>query len=641
MAANNSRLEDEKTTFKRRIVVAMVFILLGFMLLGARYAHLQINQHELYQTASENNRIRLQPVAPTRGYIFDRSGIILADNRPVFMAMLQPEIIENDDKLDELLSYLVPIFDLTDEDITQVKSEISKQKNPQPVTLKIDLSDEQMARYAARKPFFKGVYIDNKMTRAYPHGGLFAHVIGYVGRINDKDQQSIKDDELEKRYLGTELIGKLGIENYYEDLLLGDPGYESIETDAYGKMIRPLSREEPIAGNDLTLTLDYGLQKVADEALAGRRGAIVAIDPKDGGVLAFVSNPSYDPNPFITGISFKDYGALRDDIDQPLYNRALQGMYPPASTIKPIEGLGGIHYGIIDWDTKIQDRGYFTLPGDSHRFRDWRKSGHGVVDLDKSIWISCDTFFYQLANKMGIDQFAEWMAQFGFGQKTGIDLPHEKAGILPSREWKMESRGGQWRPGDTISASIGQGYFLATPLQLATATAIMANKGQHITPHLLRSTTGVREHKVITKPDGLIKFNGTETDWDKMHKAMQNVVDIGTGGILRQGLEGYKIAGKTGTAQVKSIAQGKSYNAAALSERQLDHAWFMGFAPADDPQIAVAVIVENGKHGSSTAGPVAKALMDYVVHRMDKDPIEPPPPGQMQQNVAETATSQS
>lgn len=618
---NYSSFELERRIFRNRTFFSIAIVFISLVGLTTRYAHLQINEYEKYTTQSETNRIKLQPLPPSRGYIFDRNGLLLADNRPVFTLMISPADVPN---IENTLKRLDPIFELTDEEKTAVRKKFNKKKKAEEITVKIDLSEEQLAQFSARRPYFKGVYVKNKMTRSYPHGDLFAHVIGYVGRINDRDQKKIVEADEKTLYAGTDLIGKLGIEKHYEKLLLGKPGYESVEADAYGKVLRKLDSVPPVRGNDLYLSIDYGLQVVANKALRGRRGAVVAIDPRNGDVLAFVSNPTYDPNPFISGISYKAYNALRDDPDQPLYNRALQGLYPPASTIKPFEGMGGLHYGLIDWNHRIRDKGYFTLPGDSHRFRDWAKRGHGIVGLDKSVWMSCDTYYYQLAHKMGIQRYHDWMVQFGFGSKTGIDLPHEKGGIMPSPDWKIKSRKSKWLPGDTISASIGQGYFLATPLQISVATAIMANKGHHITPHLLKRTTGAVDFPVIDKPDGRISFDGKESDWGRMHQAMINVVRIGTAKILKRGLTGYQIAGKTGTAQVKSIPQGKSYQAWKLDKRHLDHALFMGFAPAKNPKVAVGVIVENGKHGSKTAGPVAKAVFDYVVHRMEADPILPP-----------------
>ncbi|MBP8032150.1 MAG: penicillin-binding protein 2, partial [Psychrobacter sp.] len=339
-------------------------------------------------------------------------------------------------------------------------------------------------------------------------------------------------------------------------------------------------------------------------------------------VLAFVSNPSYDPNPFISGISFKDYGALRDDVDQPLYNRALQGTYPPGSTIKPFEGLGGIHYGLRDWETTIYDPGYFSLPGDSHRFRDWKRGGHGTVDLKKSIMMSVDTYYYKLAYEMGIQRLHDWMVRFGFGEQTGIDLPNEKSGVMPSPKWKKDTYDKGWLPGETISVSIGQGYFLATPLQIANATAMTANKGYHITPHLLKSSDGAAAVNVISKPDGKIDYNGKPSDWTRMHDAMEQTVKAGTArGIYTPR---YRIAGKTGTAQVKSIAQGKSYNKAALDKHHWDHAWFNGFAPVEEPEIALSVLVENGGGGSAVAAPIGRALFDYWMLQRKTDPILPP-----------------
>ena len=468
--------EQVNRIFTSRVIILGLCMFLGLTALIARYGYLQVYAHDKYTTQADNNRIKLISAPPSRGYIYDRNGVILADNQPVFTAMLSPDEVEDPERT---LNLLAPIFDLTDENITDILARLSKTKND-PVTIKIDLTEAQLAQFSERKPFFRGVSIQSKLTRSYPYDELFAHVIGYVGRINDKESKQINKD----RYAGTDLIGKIGIEDFYEDILLGQPGYQSVETDAHGNIIRQLDTKAPIAGNDITLSLDYGLQTIAQQQLDGRRGAIVAIDPKNGDVLAFVSNPSYDPNPFISGISFRDYGDLREDLDQPLYNRALQGTYPPGSTIKPFEGLGGIHYGLRDWETTIYDPGYFSLPGDSHRFRDWKKGGHGTVNLKKSIVMSVDTYYYKLAYEMGIQRLHDWMVRFGFGEQTGIDLPNEKPGIMPSPKWKKDTYDKGWLPGETISVSIGQGYFLATPLQIANATAMTANKGYHITPHL-------------------------------------------------------------------------------------------------------------------------------------------------------------
>ncbi|WP_201527855.1 penicillin-binding protein 2 [Psychrobacter frigidicola] len=607
--------EQVDRIFMHRIIIFGLLIFVGLSVLLLRYGYLQVYAHDKYKKQADNNRIKLISAPPSRGYIYDRNGILLADNQPVFTAMLSPDEVDNPERT---LTLLAPIFELTDEDITNILARLSRSKKNDPVIIKIDLTDAQLAQFSERQPFFRGVTIQSKLTRSYPYDELFAHVIGYVGRINDKETKRINKD----RYAGTDLIGKIGIEDFYEDILLGQPGYQSVETDAHGNILRQLDTKAPTAGNDITLSLDYGLQMVAQEQLAGRRGAIVAIDPQNGDVLAFVSNPSYDPNPFISGISFRDYGDLREDLDQPLYNRALQGMYPPGSTIKPFEALGGLHYGLRNWNTTIYDPGYFSLPGDSHRFRDWKRGGHGTVDLKKSIVMSVDTYYYNLAYEMGIQRLHDWMVRFGFGSETGIDLPNEKAGIMPSPKWKKDTYNKDWLPGETISVSIGQGYFLATPLQIAQATAITANKGHHITPHLLKHSEGAAEVNIIDKTDGKIDYNGEDSDWTRMQDAMENVIKQGTG--RRIYTSRYRIAGKTGTAQVKSIAQGQSYNKAALDKRHWDHAWFNGFAPVENPQIALSVLVENGGGGSVVAAPIGRALFDYWVLQRKNDPILPP-----------------
>lgn len=605
--------------FVRRVMVLVLIIFLGMAGLIARYSYLQVTTHERYKAAADSNRIKLISDPPSRGYIYDRNGYLLADNQPVFSAILSPDEIDDPP---HTLGLLAPIFELNDEDIANILAKIDK-NSKDPITIKLDLTEEQIAKFSERKPFFRGVTIDTKLTRVYPHDELFAHVVGYVGRINDKEAKRLGENPDDKRrYAGTDLIGKLGIEAQYEDILLGLPGYQSVETNVHGDILRKLDSSAPTAGNDLYLSLDYGLQVVAQQQLAGRRGAIVALDPNNGEILAFVSNPSYDPNPFVSGISSKAYGALRDDPDQPLYNRALQGLYPPASTIKPFESMGFLHYGVMGWNSTIFDPGYFSLPGDSHKFRDWKKGGHGTVDMTKSIVMSVDTYYYKTAYQLGIDKLHDWMSEFGFGKKTGIDLPHEKAGIMPSPQWKKETYNKDWLPGETISVSIGQGAFLASPLQVANATAITANRGYHLIPHLLKQSEGSLPVHIINKPDYKIPFNGSDNDWLRMHNAMEETIKRGTAkGIYTNR---YRMAGKTGTAQVKSIAQGKSYNKAALDSRHWDHAWFSGFAPVDNPQIALAVIVENGGGGSKVAAPIGRALFDYWLLQRPNNPIVPP-----------------
>lgn len=610
-------IAGERDLFRSRIFMALIIVVVCFSILLARYAHLQIQQYDHFSTESNKNRIKLQAIPPTRGYIYDRNGILLADNHPIFTVMINLDDIKD---IRQTLVHLTPVLDLTDEDIDRFTARAKvtgAQLNP--IALKIDLNESQIARFSERKQEFPGVSIQTKMTRFYPHGDLFAHVIGYVGRINDKEQATLDKEA----YAGTDLIGKIGIEKSYEDLLHGIPGYQYIEANAHGEVIRQLGKTDAKRGDDLYLSIDYGLQKVAHDQLAGRRGAVVAMNPKTGEVLAFVSNPSFDPNPFIAGIKSDAYAALRDDPDQPLFNRVLQGLYPPGSTIKPVEGLGGINYGLIDWSSKIYDNGSFHLPGDSHLFRDDAKRGHGVVDLAKAVAASCDTFYYVLAYRLGIDRMHEWMTKFGFGSKTGIDLPGEKSGLYPSPQWKREKRHSKWLAGETISLGIGQGYFLASPLQIAKATSILANQGHIVTPHLLLSSKGQKPFLITNKSEGSVDFKGTADDWINMREAMVGVVEHGTAAGIGYGLRGYRIAGKTGTAQVVGIAQGKKYDKNAITKRQLDHALFTAFAPADDPQIAIAIIVENGGFGASVAAPIARVMFDYYLLQRTKNPIKP------------------
>lgn len=606
-------VQQEKQIYRSRVFIAIGIVVVCFGLLLARYIYLQVVNHQQFVTASDNNRIRLQPIPPTRGYIYDRNGILLADNYPVFTATLSKADVDN---LDDTLKRLTPILDLSQEDLDRFNSRIKTAKKTERVALKLNLNEAEIARFSEAKYQFQGVQIETQMTRYYPYGELFAHVIGYVGRISDRELKNINKD----LYAGTNLIGKSGIERYYEDLLHGTPGNEAVEADAHGNVLRHLGKKDPARGNDLYLSVDYGLQTVASEQLAGRRGAIIAMDPRTGEILALVSSPSFNPNLFVTGISGKDYSALRDNLDQPLYNRAVQGAYPPGSTIKPMEGLGGINFGVVDWSTAINDPGYFQLPGDSHKFRDWKKTGHGIVNMNKAIQFSCDTYFYILANQLGIERMNEWMRQFGFGEKTGVDLPSEARGIYPNPEWKMKAYKSKWLRGETISVSIGQGAFTATPLQLAMAVSIVSNQGKHITPHVLYNTKGAKPHPIRNAPDGEVKFNGTVDDWNKMREAMINVINEGTGRSIKT--NAYQIAGKTGTAQVKSIAQGKRYNESLLTERQLDHGLFVGFAPAQDPEIAIAVIWENGRHGGSAAH-LARPIFDYWMLQRKNNPIKP------------------
>jgi len=607
--------QQEVELFKSRALFAGGFVLFAFSLLLLRYGYLQLLQHETYATLSENNRIHLEAISPPRGFIYDRNGVLLADNRPVFALVVNRQQAGD---LDDLIKHLTPVLGLSEDEVDRFHKRLRVARRYEPVVIRSRLSEEDMATFSEMRYAFPGVTAEIEVSRYYPFGDLFAHVIGYVSRISEDEAKTL-DPAV---YAGTNLIGKLGIEKYYESVLHGRVGYQHVETNAYGKQIRVLKRTPPVRGTDLKLYLDAKLQQIAHEQLAGRRGAVVAIDPRNGGVLAFVSNPGFDPNLFVGGIPGPLYRGLRDHEDRPLYNRALQGIYPPGSTIKPFEGLGGLHYGLVDWNYRIADPGFFSLPGDSHRFRDWKKGGHGVVDLYRAIYQSCDVYFYQLSDRMGVDRFHDWMAQFGFGERTGIDLVNEKTGTLPSVAWKRKRLKAPWYRGEMMSVGIGQGYFTATPLQIALATAIVANKGHILRPHLLMSSQGPNPVELPQQPDKMVAFNGTPQDWDNMHAAMHMVVQPGgTAAALSHGLVGYDIAGKTGTAQVKGIKQNEKYSESKLDPRHWDHAWFMGFAPVNNPRIAVAVLVENGKHGGSTAGPIARALFDYEINGI----IAPPP----------------
>ena len=607
--------QQETALFRRRAALAGIIVLCCFVLLLLRYGWLQMVQHDTYVTLAENNRIHLEAISPPRGFIYDRNGVLLADNRPVFALVVNRQIAGD---LDQLIARLKPVLQLSDEEVARFKNRLRVSRRFDSVPIRSRLSEEDLARFSEARYDFPGVNTEIEISRYYPYGELFAHVIGYVSRISEEEEKTL-DPAV---YDGTNLIGKIGIEKYYESVLHGRVGYQHVETNAYGKQIRVLKKTPPVRGTDLTLSLDVKLQQIAHEQLAGRRGAVVAIDPRNGGVLAFVSNPGFDPNLFVGGIPGALYRGLRDHEDRPLYNRALQGIYPPGSTIKPFEGLGGVHYGLVNWTDRISDPGFFTLPGDTHRFRDWKKGGHGIVDLFRAVEISCDIYFYRLSDRMGVDRFHDWMMQFGFGSKTGIDLVNEKTGTLPSVAWKRKRLHAPWYRGEMMSVGIGQGYFTVTPLQIALGTAIMANKGHLLRPQMVKSSAGPNPVAIAPQPTGVVAFNGMPEDWDNMHEAMRRVVHgAGTATHLRYNMKGYEMAGKTGTAQVKGIKQNEKYDESKIDARHLDHAWFMGFAPVINPTIAVAVLVENGKHGGTTAGPIAKALFDYEVMGI----VAPPP----------------
>jgi penicillin-binding protein 2 len=596
----------ENRLFLRRIYVAMVFI--GILSAGliVRLVYLQIVGHEHYAMLAKENSVKLTPVPPTRGIIYDRKGRILAENTPSYSLELIPEQIKD---MDDTLKRLQELFDLPDEKIEQFHKQRKREKRFNSVVLLPSMTDEELAKFAVSMPFFPGVEIKTHQVRHYPYSELASHVVGYVGRINETELKELPMPE----YQGTNHIGKLGIERTYETELHGKAGYAEIETNVQGRSLNTLNEVKPVPGANLYLTLDIDLQKTAYDALDFYNGAVVAIDVKTGGVLVFVSRPGFDPNPFVVGISSAAYKALNESDNQPLYNRALRGLYPPGSTIKPFIALAGLEYDKIRAPQGLYCPGYYTLPGVDHRYRDWRRGGHGTVDMIRAITESCDVYFYRLAQMLGIQKMHDFLQQFGFGEKTGIDLYGELAGLLPSPAWKQERRKQRWYEGETLITGIGQGYHQVTPLQLARATATLANHGQVVTPFLVdKIVTAQGVQKVQEKPAHIIPLKAQHLD--PIVAGMVNVVHSAAGTAKRIGYGiPYQIAGKTGTAQVFGIKQGAKYNESAIDFKLRDNALFVAFAPADDPKIAVAVVVEHGGHGGSVAAPIAgKVIKQYL-----------------------------
>ncbi len=593
---------NEAGIVQRRIILATVVIVLLSGVLLARMFWLQVVQYEHHATLSENNRVHVQPIPPARGRIYDRNGVVLAENRPSFSLNITRERVPD---LETTVALLQSLLELDDEDINQLHRRLGQRRRPfEAVPVMFNLTEDQIARIAVNQFRLPGIEVQASFVRHYPQAEHFAHAVGYVGRINEREMETI--DRV--AYAGTHYIGKTGVERFYEHLLHGKVGYEEVETNARGRVLRVLKRTEPESGRDLTLHLDSRLQAVAEEALGNRRGAVVAIEPKTGGVLAYVSQPSFNPNLFVTGISHADYGELRDSIDQPLFNRVVRGLYPPGSTIKQIVALAGLDYGVTTRTARVYDPGFYQLPNNSHKYRNWNRYGDGWVDMELAMARSNDTYFYDLAHKLGIDRMHEFMTKFGLGTRVSLDIFEESAGLMPSREWKRASRRQPWYPGETLITGIGQGYMLSTPLQLAHSTALIANRGVWKRPRLLADADGQGPDESDT-PENVVLRN--PSDWDFIIRTMETVMH-GERGTARSAAAGapYRMAGKTGTAQVVAIAQGARYDSAALRERHRDHALFVGFAPVDDPQIAVAVMVENGESGSGVAAPVAKQVMD-------------------------------
>jgi penicillin-binding protein 2 len=603
--------------FRIRIWFCSMAVLAMLGVLASRFYFLQVMQHDHFQTLAENNRMSIVPVVPNRGLILDRAGLVLANNFSAYTLEIDPSKVEN---LQATIDQLSKFVDITPRDQKRFKKLREDSHRFESLPIKTRLSEAEVARFAANRFRFPGVEINARLFRNYPQGISASHVVGYIGRINDKDLEKLEADEKLPNYRGSDHLGKIGLEESFEDELHGRTGFEQVEIDAGGRAIRSLSREEPVAGNNLVLSLDLKLQQIAEKAFGKYRGALVAIDPKTGEVLASVSQPGFDPNYFVDGIDQVHWDEYNNSEDKPLNNRALRGVYPPGSTIKPFMALAGLYYGKRTPSTTIFDPGYFTLAGSSHHYRCWKSGGHGAVDLKKSVVISCDTYYYGLANELGIDRMNEFLSRFGFGQKTGIDVKDEVSGNLPSREWKQRRFKQVWYPGETVIAGIGQGYTLVTPMQLAHATAIIAGNGIAIRPHFVKaiqnSQTG--ETKSIDYPKEQ-PFPFKAEDLALVREAMVAVTQ--PGGTAARAAAGapYSFGGKTGTAQVKSMKQGEKYNEKTVEERYRDHALFIAYAPAGDPTIAIGMIVENGGHGGSTAAPIARQVLDY--HLLGKVPV--------------------
>ncbi len=596
----------ESRLFLNRIIVAFIVILLLTSGLIVRLVYLQIVGHEHYATLAKDNSIKIEPLVPTRGIIYDRHGKVLADNTQSYSLDLIPEQIKD---LDDTLLRLQKLLNISDEKIDQYQKQRKRQKRFVSTPLLISMTDEELAKFAVVRPYFPGVDFQARLVRHYPYADLASHVVGYVGRINEAEMKSLPIAE----YRGSSHVGKIGIENTYEIELHGKTGYAEIETNVQARAINTVNSVLPVPGENLYLTLDIDLQKTAYDALGDFNGAVVAIDIKTGGVLVFVSRPGFDPNPFVIGIANDAYQALQSSENQPLYNRALRGIYPPGSTIKPFIALAGLEYNAISVEHKLFCPGSYQLPNVSHHYRDWKKGGHGSVNMTEAITQSCDVYFYSLASTLGIDRMHNFLQHFGFGEKSGIDLAGEKQGLLPSREWKRSQHNQSWYPGETIITGIGQGFLQVTPIQLAKAVATLANKGKVVTPFLVKHTVN---------PDSVDA--DTETHLDNIELKSENINTIisamvnvihdqhGTAKSIGKDIS-YQIAGKTGTAQVFNIKQDAKYNENDIDFKLRDHALFISFAPADDPQIAVAVIVENGGHGGSVAAPIAgQVIKQYL-----------------------------
>jgi len=610
----NSQLELYH--FRLRLAIAGGLVLFMFGLLFLRFFYLQVVRHDHYQTLAEANRISIVPIVPNRGIIVDRNGIVLAHNYSAYTLEITPSKAGD---LEALIDELGTLIEIAPKDRRRFNKLMEESRNFESLPIRTRLSDEEIARFAVNRYRFPGVEINARLFRQYPQGELFSHVVGHIGRINQRDLDQLEADDLLPNYRGTIYIGKTGLENSYERFLHGTTGVEEVEIDSGGRAVRTLSRTPPVSGNNLVLKLDARLQEIVFRAFGDRRGALVAIEPETGGVLAFVSTPGFDPNLFVDGIDPQNWNDLNTSLDRPMVNRALAGTYPPGSTFKPYMALAALTYGKRTPQQVISDPGFFNFGG--HVFRDDKVGGHGLVDMYKSIVVSCDTYYYVLANDLGIDNISKFMAKFGLGSRTGIDIAGESAGILPSQEWKMRRFKQKWYAGETISVGIGQGYNAYTPLQMASAIATVANDGVMFRPHIVNYVENIttREREFIAQKP----LPGLDLKPEHIAIIQQALVGVnkeGTGARAFAGA-GYASAGKTGTAQVIGIKQGEKYVESRTQERHRDHALFIAYAPADKPKIALAVVVENSGFGARAAAPIARQVLDYYL--LGKEPARP------------------
>ena len=602
--------QAEIQRFQTRVVTIQLVVLVCFVLLLSRLFYLQVVRHDDLLEQAEDNRTAILPTVPPRGTIMDRNGVVLASNYSAYTLEITPAKVPD---LEATIDELATLVDIQPKDRKRFKRLREESKSFDSLPIRTRLSDEEVARFSAQRYRFPGVDIKARLFRQYPYGELASHVIGYIGRINAKDKERIEDDDEDGNYRGTEYIGKLGVEQKYERELHGITGVQEVETSAGGRAIRRLSSRPAIPGQNIVLSIDIQLQKLIEDLYGPRRGALVAMDPKTGEVLAFVSKPTFDPNLFVEGIDVENWQALSESIEKPLLNRALRGTYPPGSTYKPFMALGALTTGKRSASTIINDNGSWTFGG--HTFRSHGDGGLGPVDMVRSIVLSSNVYYYSLANEMGVDAIHDFMKPLGFGQITGIDLPGEVRGVLPSTEWKRNTykRAEQkkWFAGETISLGIGQGYNAFTMLQLATATTILANGGNQFIPHVVQAKQDALTHQqqaVATTPIASLGFKP-----EHLEVVRNGLIGVATSGTSAQVFAGaaYQSAGKTGTAQAVTIGQKDKYNASKLSEHQRDHALYMAFAPANDPQIALAVIVENAGFGAAHAAPIARRVFDY------------------------------